>query len=321
MKSKYSFRFYKKEDFEEIERLIINSYSFDYPVFGLSRMEFSNGLHPKFLSFNEVWEKTVGIFTENGKIVSCAINEGNDEGDVFFVFEDMVRAGDEELLAEMLFFAKTTMSCVEDENQIKRFVTISVPEWNITLKNMVQSQGFSKNWQEKLLIRNFTDKKTKYEVKLPEGYVMADGRTTPSFYLSNVHMAAFNYSIRKVPDCANAFADMRRQKHYNPLLDLCILDEQGRPVAMANIWYDEKMPYCELEPLGVAWWERRKGLATSILNEASNRIMDMYPKCTGMLGGDQKFYEKIGFELKAVVPNYKWEKEIYPSWDKRSDDR
>lgn len=87
---------------------------------------------------------------------------------------------------------------------------------------------------------------------------------------------------------------------------------------MAVIWYDERMPYCELEPLGVAWWERRKGLATTILHEASNRVMEMYPNCKGMRGGDQPFYTAAGYEKKAEVPMYQWETDIYASWDPKS---
>lgn len=102
---------------------------------------------------------------------------------------------------------------------------------------------------------------------------------------------------------------------------MCVLDELKRPVAMAIIWYDEKMPFCELEPLGVVWWERRKGIATAILHEAANRVQSMFPKCTGMLGGDQTFYQKIGYERKAVFPQYQWELEVYISWEKESYDK
>lgn len=313
---KYHFSFYTKKDFDEIEKLIIQSYSYGNPTFFLSTLEFSNGLHPKFLGYTDVWEKTVGVYRENGEIVACAMNFSNDDGTVMLIFDSKERAKEEELLSEMLFFAKTTMSCVEDKEQIKRFVKIVIPEWNDVLRKMAEKQGFVKDWQSNIMIRSFNGKH--FEVNLPQGYTIADGTVTPAFYLSNVHMAAFNYSIQRVPDCANAFDDMRKQKHYNPKLDLCVLDPQGRPVAMANIWYDEKIPYCELEPLGVAWWERRKGLATAILNEASNRVMELFPHCEGMLGGDQKFYEKIGYEIKESVPSYKWEIKIYPSWDARS---
>ena len=314
---KYTFSFYTKADFEEIESLIINSYKWDYPIFGISRMEFSNGLHPKFLRYQNFWERTVGVYRENGKIVACAINQGNDDGTVFFLFDSKERAGEQDLLSEMIFFAKTTMSCVKDKDNIRRQVSLLIPKWNKTLEKIALSKGFKKDWQERILIRDFNS--CRYNVKLPEGYSIADGIATPSFYLANVHMAAFNYSIDSVPDCAKAFDDMRKQRHYNPKLDLCVLDRQGRPVAMANIWYDKEMPYCELEPLGVAWWERRKGIATAILNEAANRVMELYPQCKGMTGGDQLFYEKSGFKEKAVVPVYKWETEIYPSWYSKSE--
>jgi len=97
-----------------------------------------------------------------------------------------------------------------------------------------------------------------------------------------------------------------------------VLDEQNRPVAMAIIWYDESMPYCELEPLGVLWWERRRGIAAAILHEAANRVMQEYPNCKGMLGGDQQFYQSIGYKKKAAIPCYKWELEVFISWEKES---
>jgi len=314
---KYRFEFYKKEYFDEIEEMILNSYRWEYPAYGLSRMEFSNGLHPSFLHFPDMWERTVGVYFFDETIIACAINEGNDEGAVFFLFREKKLAEDKELLKDMIHFAKTTMSCVEDNNHIQRFVRIFVPKWNVTLTQMILEEGFVKEeWEEIIRIRTFgTDS---YPVKLPNGYRFADGNETPAFYLANVHMAAFNYSIHEVPDCAKAFSEMRKEKHYDPSLDLCVLDPQNRPVAMANVWYDKKMPYSELEPLGVAFWERRKGLATALLNEISNRVMQKYPECKGMLGGDQPFYEAVGYYVKDYIPAYRYEMEIYPSWDERS---
>ena len=314
---KYRFAFYKKEYFDDIEELILNSYQWENPTFGISRLEFTNGLHPSFLRYSNVWERTVGVYFLDKTIVACAMNEGNDDGTVFFLFREKTFAQDKELLKDMIHFAKTTMSCVEDKNKIKRFVRVLIPEWNSTLSDLILEEGFKKEeWGERIRIRTFdTDP---YPVKLTEGYRFADGNETPAFYLANVHMASFNYSIREVPDCAKAFFEMRNEKHYDPYLDLCILDPQNRPVAMAIIWYDKRMPYCELEPLGVAFWERRKGLATAILNEASNRVMLKYPECKGMTGGDQPFYEATGYYVTDHVPAYRYDMEIYPSWDERS---
>lgn len=86
-------------------------------------------------------------------------------------------------------------------------------------------------------------------------------------------------------------------------------------------YYDETMPYCELEPLAVVWWERRKGIATALLHEASNRVMKLYPNCKGMLGSSQGFYNRLGYEKQCVYTAYHWEAEIIISWEKESFDK
>lgn len=314
----YKFAFYTNDYFDKIQQMILDSYQWDFPVFGISRMEFAAYLHPYFIGMNSVWERTCGVWFDENKIIACAINEANDEGDAFFIFDSRKRAEDSLLIEEMIFFAKTTMSTVSDDD-ITRSVTLHIPQWNSTLKNIAEKSGFiNNNWDDKLLILPFGDKD--FQVKLPDGYVFVTGDEVPPFYAANVHMAAFNYSIKSVKNGEKAFTDLRNAPHYNPKLSLYILDSQKRPVAFANIWYCEKMPYCELEPLGVAWWERRKGLATAILYEAANRVKKLFPQCKGITGGDQFFYEKIGFVEKARYEQYKWQTEIYPSWDKRSEE-
>lgn len=316
---KYQFEFYKESDAEEVEQLIIKGYEWEYPIFGLSRYEFAKELHPCFTELKRVWERTEGVFREKGRIIACAINEGTEESDVFFLFDSKERATEIELLEEMIYFAKTTMSSVE-ANQTTRYVNLRIPKWNQALREVAQKLGFIQtSWDEKIYIHSFEDEKR--EALLPEGYTLVDGETTPDFYLANIHMAAFNYDIGARKRSEEAFRHLRTMKYYNKKLDLCILDPMKRPVAMAVIWYDERMPYCELDPLGVVWWERRKHLGTALLNEAELRIKKLYPNCKGMLGGNQIFYEKIGYEKKAEVPIYRWEIEIYPSWDKKSQDR
>lgn len=308
----YKFAFYTNDYFDKIQQMILDSYQWDFPIFGISRMEFAAYLHPYFIGMNSVWERTCGVWFDENKIIACAINEANDEGDAFFIFDNRKRAEDSLLIEEMIFFAKTTMSTVSDDG-ITRSVTLHIPQWNSTLKNIAEKSGFiNNNWDDKLLILPFGNKD--FQVKLPDGYVFVTGDEVPPFYAANVHMAAFNYSIKSVKNGEKAFTDLRNAPHYNPKLSLYILDSQKRPVAFANIWY------CELEPLGVAWWERRKGLATAILYEAANRVKKLFPQCKGMTGGDQIFYEKIGFVEKARCEQYKWQTEIYPSWDKRSEE-
>lgn len=318
---RYEFSFYKDEDFEEVEQLVLSSYQWEYPVWGLSRHEFIIGLHPAHTGHYHALYHTVGVYRENGKVVACVINEGNYDGEAFFLFDSKERGEDRELLREMIKYAKTHSSAVKEDHRTKS-LNLYVPTWNTVLKEMVLQSGFTDTkWGQDLNILPFHH--TPFDVKLPDGYTFADGNTVPDFYLSNTHRLSFGYGGESYA-CEHgeqAFHDLRKMKHYRKDLDLCVLDELQRPVAMAIIWYDESMPYCELEPMGVVWWERRKGIATAILHEAANRVQALFPNCKGMLGGDQAFYSKIGFETKAVIPMYHWELEVFISWEKESYDK
>lgn len=67
---KYETSFYKKEDDADIERMILSSYQWENPIWGLSRYEFCKGLHPAFTGFRHAWTHTVGVFREGGRIVA-----------------------------------------------------------------------------------------------------------------------------------------------------------------------------------------------------------------------------------------------------------
>ncbi len=314
---KYRFSFYQNKDYDRLIELVLKSYEWETPIVGLSRVEFSHGLHPEFTGFRHAWEHTVGMYWEGDLLVGCVWNEGTYEGDVFFLFESKERAGEIELLKEMINFAK--MYGVGIPESHKRELNITIPKWNTELMRLGEEIGLQKGgWPEHFLMLPFSGQP--FEVKLPDGYTIIDGHTSPDFYLSNVHRMSFGYGASQYA-CehgAAAFHELRTMGHYDKDLDLCILDPLGRPCAFAILWYDPKMPYCELEPLGVVWWERRKGLATAILHEGANRVMSKYPMCRGMKGGDQDFYLKIGYENKGEIWAYHWEREVFISWEAES---
>lgn len=315
---KYAFSFYKDEDYEELIHLVLLSYQWEYPVVGLSRIEFARGLHPAFTGNKNAWYYTMGMYRENGKVVACVWNEGVYDGNVFFLFDSKERAKDMDLIPDMVKFAKTIASGLEEDKRT-RSVNLFIPTWHESLKKYVLEHGFTKTeYEDECYILPFHNKKM--EVYLPKGYTIIDGNTTPDFYLSNTHRFSFNYGGESyaTEHGAEAFRNLRKMKYYNKNLDLCVIDELGRPVAIAIIWYDEAMPYCELEPLGVVWWERRKGIGTAILHEAANRVIEMYPSCKGMRGGDQEFYKRIGYEKKGAREMYYWKAEIIISWEKES---
>lgn len=316
---KYEFHFYEKELYSDLIRLAMRSYEWEVPAVGLSRIEFCNSLDKVFLDTHTAWEKTVGCYFENSKMVASVWNDASYNGDIFFLFDSKERAQEEELLLDMIKFAKTYGVGYEKENCRIRFVNLHVPKWNDTLIRVLEEHGFRKSdWIECLNMFDFNEKQ--YEVNLPEGYCIIDGRTSTTIQVANVHRHSFGYGAwdRATEHGHEAFGAVRSARYYDPEFELCVLDPEKRPVAIANIWYDENMPYCELEPLAVCWWERRRGIGTAILHEAMNRVMAKYPKCKGMLGGDQPFYKSIGYKTKAEVLTYHWEKEVFISWEAES---
>ena len=119
-------------------------------------------------------------------------------------------------------------------------------------------------------------------------------------------MFSFNYTLPVGETGEKGFGDLRKMPGYKPELDLCVLDNEGKPVGFTIIWHNERMPYCEIEPLGVVWWCRRKGIARALVHEAANRVMGLSSKCRGMLGGDQSFYFDLNFKVEAVNEIWDW---------------
>jgi len=273
-----TFRYYTEEDFLKLEELIMASYKWGNPPWGFSRHEFCRGVHTAWGNVKDNWRHTVGIWEEDGKIISAVINEGVWHGDGFFLFDSIERQRDSKLLERMFHHAETHLSCFKkDDKEKTRHLHLAIPGEYDCVKNIAKERGYEVSKDvERALVLPFTGEK--FKVHFPEGYTIVDGTTTPDFYLSNTHMFAFNYTLPIAETGEKGFHDLRQMPGYKPELDLCVLDEEGKPVGIAMIWYDERMPYCELEPLGVVWWCRRKGIAEALIHEAVTEIWDWSKK-------------------------------------------
>lgn len=310
----FELSFYCDDIYDELTKFIIDTYSYTYPIYGISRFCFSHGLHPKFHNISHALEKTVGIFKLNNKIVSCVINEGDDSGDVFFLFDSLARSKDIELCNKMINFA-AGYGTVKLENNT-RFLNIMVQKDNDILSGELLKKGFKKEcYTQKVFLKEIKLDK----VILPEGYYFIDGSKSSALDLAIVHMNSFNYSLKEFSKVDKAFANLRCERYYDKYLDLILMNKDNMPVGMACAWVSDGMPYAELEPLGVVFFERRKGLASALIQELSNRIIRKYKDCRYLTGGEQPFYDKLGFVCKNTVQAYRWEIEIFPSWDKNSE--
>jgi predicted N-acetyltransferase YhbS len=312
-----TFKYYQDSYFEEIKKMILNSYTYDIPIWGLSRHEFCRALHPDFKNCHQSWSESMGLYFMDDKLIAAVLSEGCYDGDAFLIFDSKDRTYDKSLVKKMVKFSITHLSSI-DEKGITRTLNINVPDWNQTLKEVVLNYGFKLlDYKEKI---NILPLKTEpYHVVLPNGYYF-NNKIVPSFYLSNVHRLSFNYGLPYAENGSRAFEKLRTMKHYDSDLELVIMDEENRPVGFAIGWMDHQMPYAELEPMAVTWWCRRKGLGRALIYELANRIKAKYPHALGMTGGDQPFYASIGFETASSLSIYQYKIEIHKSWDPKSID-
>lgn len=309
-----TFKYYEDSDFYAIEDMILNSYNYDVPAWGLSRHEFCRALHPDFKQTHHVWTESMGVFSEDGKIIAAVISEGAYDGDAFFIFDSQERGQNVELLNRMIHFAITHLYTIESD-EITRTLHLYVPNWHTTLRDLLLTKGFIKEDYEETSYH--IDIQKTFDIHLPKGYHF-NITPVPAFYLSNIHRHAFGYGLPYAETNSTAFAKLSDMKHYDSDLEVVILDIEQRPVAFGIAWIDPKMPYAELEPLAVTWWERRKGLGKAVIYELCNRVKQKYPHVISMTGGDQPFYQAIGFYPKSKTPRYQFQIKVYKSWDERS---
>ncbi|HOI47296.1 MAG TPA: GNAT family N-acetyltransferase [Bacilli bacterium] len=312
-----TFQYYEDRYFYDIEKMVIHSYTYDIPIWGLSRHEFTKAIHPDFKSCHQAWNESMGLSFEDNHLVAAVLSEGTYDGDAFLIFDSKERTNDLELIKRMVKFAITHLSSI-DEDRVTRTLNIQIPNWNTSLIDVVMSFGFVKTeYSENINILPFDEKQ--FEVALPNGFRF-NKQPVPAFYLSNVHRMSFNYGFPYAENGSKAFHALRQMKHYDPSLEVVILDEENQPVAFAIGWMDPSLPYAELEPMAVCWWHRRKGLGKALLHELANRIKAKYPHASGMTGGDQPFYTSIGFQTVATLPTYQYKRTIHRSWDPKSKD-
>lgn len=308
----YKFSYYSDEYFDQLEKLILNSYSAGFPTYLFNQLQFDRGVHSAWANNKANWEQTTGLWFESQKLVAVAISVGAWQGDVFFIFDNCDRADDKELLIRLFHHAETHMSCFKGDVPYKdetRYLELTISPYLKSVSETAKERGYVKaDWKGKINILPFNG--TLFSTELSGGYTLADGNSIPPFYSANAHMFSFNYTLPTANNIKSGFEDLKKMRAYHPELDLVALDSEGKPVGLAIVWYNEALQFCELEPLGVAWWCRRKGIARSLIYELANRVMKKYPSCKGMIGGNQQFYWDLGFLTKAENEIWNWEKKF-----------
>ncbi len=233
---------------------------------------------------------------DGDKVVAFVFYE-NPVTDIYF----NVRKGYEFLADELIDYAITSMPNFDDKQQFMLF------KGQGFLKEAAKKRGFEMVYEYKDMHFDFKDE-LNYE--LPKGYHFVEGRDIDPLKLSKLCWYGFGHGEKgefvdwdKYDDSkewtpaksyrGNVALKLAPTPHATPWYDVAIADENGDYVCYAGMCWVAENHLAYMEPLCTAPEHRRKGLAAAALTYHYRRLKAL--GATHMTGGEDPFYEKIGY--------------------------
>jgi mycothiol synthase len=187
----------------------------------------------------------------------------------------------------------------------KPFV-VEAMESNVLTQERLQARGYTRLdgymfYREKLL-----DPACPEPVTLPPGFstqALESPQGWPQYF------AAVN-AVFEFMDTAEAFERVLQAPSAVHDLHLNVMSPQGEIAAFCSLWIDRENDLAEFEPVGAVPAFQKRGLASALLADASNRLRARgCPKVTVFSGsesvGANKLYESAGLKAKDKVRNWR----------------
>ena len=236
------------------------------------------------------------FWLDDGKVVAFVFYEAP-VTDIYF----NVRKGYEFLADELIEYAVTTMPNFGNDQQ---FVLFGGQQF---LMDAAAKYGYKQVYEFDDHIFDF---KNELNYELPEGYHFVENEDIDIVKLSKLCWYGFGHGD------AGEFADydkyddstewtpakshkdivadeMAPSPHSTHNLDIIIADENGEYVCYSGMWWIPENKLAYMEPLCTSPEHRHKGLAAAALTRHYRRMKDL--GATHMTGGENPFYEKIGY--------------------------
>ncbi len=236
------------------------------------------------------------FWLDDGKVVAFVFYEAP-VTDIYF----NVRKGYEFLADELIEYAVTTMPNFGNDQQ---FVLFGGQQF---LKDAAAKYGYKQVYEFDDHIFDF---KNELNYELPEGYHFVEDEDIDVVKLSKLCWYGFDHGDEgefadydKYDDSTDwtpakshkdIVADaMAPSPHSTHDLDIIIADENGEYVCYSGMWWIPENKLAYMEPLCTSPEHRHKGLAAAALTRHYRRMKDL--GATHMTGGENPFYEKIGY--------------------------
>ncbi len=246
------------------------------------------------------WEDTVGIWEEEGEILSVVNSEGEGAGEAYFQTSTIPLPP--EVIEEMFAFAEQRLA-------VKRKgaweVNLRIPAEEKIWEKMAEDRGFEKTDRTEKVSYLPIEKRPRFH--LPEGFKVVTGDDLTARRKALAHGRAFEYLGTKYVDRATkGFELLQETPDYRPGLDLWVVDEKSREVvSFCGLWFDEINAIGILEPVGTAPEFRRRGLARAAIGEGLRRMARL-GATRAYVGSAAPFYSAVGF--KPLYTQRLWRK-------------
>ena len=236
------------------------------------------------------------FWLDDGKVVAFVFYEAP-VTDIYF----KVRRGYEFLADELIDYAISTMPDFDDNQQ---FIIFGGQQF---LMEAAARRGYTKVYEFEDRIFDF---KNELNYELPDGYHFVEPEDVDVLKLSKLCWYGFGHGENgefkdyDKYDDSNDWTPAKSHKdivgdvmapspHSTHEYDIIIADENGEYVCFSGMWWIPENKLAYMEPLCTSPEHRHKGLAAAALTKHYRRMKDL--GATHMTGGENPFYEKIGY--------------------------
>lgn len=238
-----------------------------------------------------------GLWEDDGKIVAIATYEMEPGEAYIFISE-----GYEFLRPEVINYAEQTLYKINEEG--KKELRICSYSFQPEVMKYLEDRDYMKQYEDAENVYDITNKLPK--VVIPDGFeIITLNEVEPNDYkrLNDMIWQGFDHDGEGVLD---GFLMTVNAPGFRKELTYIARAENGDFCAYASIRMDESQRFGYLDPLCTHPRYRKKGLAKALLYTAINDVAKLGAKY--MTGGDNKFYNHIGYESRFY---YEWYKKVW----------
>jgi GNAT superfamily N-acetyltransferase len=245
------------------------------------------------------WKETIHLWEHENEIVAM-VNSENPDANTYIQVDPSYT----ELTEALVAWAEENLPVVDYDNEKPRLM-IWVGKDDQHRQTILSDRGFQLCEDRDYLQRQSIPEDVQ-SPELPQGYSIASFGDELDFS-DRMSCAARAFGDEE-PLSESVYKVTRKAPNYRSDLDIGIVDENKKTIALCTVWLDVKNDLGYIEPVATDPEYHRKGFGHLVLKEAMYRMRKagVSRAFVGAHDGVRPFYKAAGFVEAAV--NQPWEK-------------